>query len=131
MGGIRVAAPTADRPRPRRRLAQRAPVVALVVLAVLARADGLPPPGVVAVPGDGLLQALLEAHLRRPAERAGLLGAQRVAAVVAGAVGDVLDQGLVLARVLQDALDDLDVGGLVRAADVVDLARRAVGQDVR
>src|SRR4051794_41489288 len=79
---------TADRPRPRRHdrageppaLAQRAPVVALVVLAVLARADRLPPPGVVAVPGDGLLQALLEADLRRPAQRAGLLGAQRVAA---------------------------------------------------
>ena len=36
----------------RRQLAQRAPVLALVVRAVVARADRLPPVGVLAVPGD-------------------------------------------------------------------------------
>ena len=67
---------------------QRAAVLALVVLAVLARADRLPPPLVVAVPGDRALEALVEAHLRAPAELvAELLRAQRVAAVVAEAVG--------------------------------------------
>src|SRR5581483_7896374 len=62
--------------------AERAPVLALVVLAVLARADRPPPPLVLAVPLDGPAQALLEEHLRRPAERLGPLGGQRVAAVV-------------------------------------------------
>ena len=81
-----------------RLLAQRAAVLALVVRAVVAGADRLPPGAVVAVPGDGALEALGEAHLRLPAERADLLGAERVAAVVAGAVGDVLDQRLVGAR---------------------------------
>ena len=46
--------------------AERAAVLALVVRAVVARADGPPPPRVVAVPGDGALEALLEAHPRPP-----------------------------------------------------------------
>src|SRR5262249_26342625 len=89
--------------------AERTTVLALVVLAVIARTDRLPPPRAVAVPGDRLLQALGEAHLRLPAERAQLLGGERVAAVVARPVGDVLDQRLVVAGQLDDSLDDLDV----------------------
>src|SRR4051812_26856481 len=81
---------------------ERLAVVALVVRAVVAGADRLPPPGVVAVPGDGLLEALGEADGGLPAQRADLLGAERVAAVVPGAVGDVLDLGLVGARELDD-----------------------------
>ena len=47
-----------------RALAERAAVLALVVLAVVAGADRLPPVAVVAVPVDGALEALGEAHLR-------------------------------------------------------------------
>ena len=75
------------------------PVLLLVVLAVLAGADRAPPLLVVAIPGHGLLEALGEVDLRLPAELlAELLGGERVAAVVAGAVGDVLDQRLVARR---------------------------------
>src|SRR6266536_2929616 len=61
-----------------------APVLALVVLAVLARSDRGPPPLVVAVPLDGLLEALREAAARLPAQLADLRGRQGVAAVVPG-----------------------------------------------
>src|SRR4051812_12111222 len=109
-----------------RLVGQRPPVLALVVLAVLAGPDRAPPPLVVAVPGDGLAEPVVELHPRLPAElRPDLLGRQRVAAVVTRAVGHVLDQGLVAARQLDDALDDVDVLVLARAADVVDLAGAA------
>ncbi len=49
---------------------------------------------------------------------------------MAGAVGDVLDEVLAGAGVLDDAPHDLDVRALVGAADVVGLARRAVLEDV-
>src|SRR4051794_19712313 len=59
--------------RPRARTARALPgelaaVLALVVLAVLAGADRLPPPLVVAVPLHGLLEALREAPRGLPAE---------------------------------------------------------------
>src|SRR4051812_23475966 len=66
---------------------ERAAVLTLVVRAVLAGADRLPPPAVVAVPRDRALEALGEAHLRLPAERARLVGRQRVAAGVGPAGG--------------------------------------------
>ena len=56
-------------------------------------------------------------------------GGERVAAVVAGAVGDVGDQRLVAVGEREDAPDDLEVGELVRAADVVDVARLAPLED--
>src|SRR5581483_8335036 len=102
---------------------ERPPVLAPVVLAVLAGADRAPPVLVLAVPGDGALDPLAEAHLRAPAQLQQALGAKRIAAVVAGTVGDVLDQRGVAPAELEDAAHDLDVGQLVRAADVVDLAR--------
>src|ERR1044072_9217321 len=110
-------------------LAKRAAVLLLVVLAVLAGADRAPPLLVVAVPLHGPLQPLGEVDLRLPAELvAELLGGERVAAVVARAVGDVLDQRLVGAGQLDHPPDDLDVLALVGAADVVGLAGPAVHQ---
>ncbi len=44
--------------------AQGLAVLTLVILAVVAGADRLPPPSVVAIPGDGFLETLLEAHPR-------------------------------------------------------------------
>ena len=98
-------------------------VLALVVLAVLAGADRPPPVLVVPVPGDGPLDPLVEADRGPPAEPLGALGGERVAAVVAEPVGDVVDQRLVAAGELEDPRDDLDVRQLLGAADVVDLAR--------
>src|SRR5215213_1231584 len=80
--GVRKCTASVHVPRAHRRacaLSERAPVLALVVLAVVAGADRLPPPGVLAVPGDGLIEPLGEVHLRLPAERSQLLGGERVA----------------------------------------------------
>src|SRR3954453_23325309 len=104
---------------PRPRLPAKFPaVLALVVLAIGARADRLPPAGVLLVPRDGLLESLVEGHLRQPAELADLLAGERVAAVVPEPVGDVLDEVLRLAGELDDPLDDLEVRGLVRPPGV-------------
>src|SRR3954471_18101651 len=109
-------------------LSELAPVPALVVLAVLARADRLPPPLVLAVPLDRLRQPLGEAPRGLPAELPDLRRGQRIAPIVARAVRHVLDEGLVAIGRGQDAPDDVDVGGLVRAAHVVDLARQPLAE---
>src|SRR6201988_2903814 len=76
-----------QRPRARSRAAgpsaaQGPTVLALVVLAVLATADRLPPPFVVPIPLHGPLQPLAKPEARLPAELVTeLLAAQRVAAV--------------------------------------------------
>ena len=62
-------------------------VLLVVVAAVVARLDRLPPVAVLAVPVDRRLEAAaVERVLRRPAERAQLRRVDGVAAVVAGAV---------------------------------------------
>src|SRR5687767_12338860 len=101
-------------------------VVPLVVLAVLAGADRRPPVLVVAVPVHRARQPVLEADLGLPAELvAELRRAERVALVVAGAVGHVLDQRLVTAGQIEDPAHDVDVLALVRPAHVVRLAGAA------
>ena len=109
---------------------QRAAVMALVVLAVRARADRLPPPGVVAVPLDRAREPVVEPRPRPPAQAGELVGGERVAAVVAGPVGHVFDQRFVGSGQLQDPVHDLDVLALVRTAAVVDLTGLAMSQDV-
>ena len=82
------------------------------------------------VPLDGLLDAVLELRLRLPAEfRVDLRRVDGVTAVVALAVGDVLDEVFGVAELLEDGLDDVDVGALIMAADVVDLADAALLQN--
>src|SRR3954470_19219672 len=104
--------------------AERLAVLLFVVLAVLAGADRAPPVLVVAVPLHGPLEALVEVDLRLPAELLlQLRRGERVTAVVAKAIGDVLDQRLVGADQLDHPLDDLDVLALVWTADVVGLPR--------
>src|SRR5207244_4854997 len=104
-------------------------VLALVVVEVLAAPDRGPPPLVVAVPVDRQRQAVLEARARLPPELAAeLVGGQRVAPVVAGPVGDVLDERLVAVGQRQDPPNQVEVRGLVRAAGVVDLAGPTVAQ---
>src|SRR5581483_10113755 len=99
-----------------------------VVLAVLAGLDRLPPRAVVAIPLDGLGQAVVERAPRRPAERPQLGVVQRVAAVVTRAGVDVADEARVGAGQLEDPLRDREVLVLL-PADVVDLARPAPAED--
>ena len=93
----------------------------LVVLLIVAAGDVLHPLLVVEIPVDRQDDALLEGGLRVPAEVVlDLGGVDAVAAVVAQTVGDVLDEVLADAVILQavvelldDGLDDEDVGALV------------------
>src|SRR3954470_20506774 len=107
---------------------QPPPVMLLVVLPVLARPNRPPPPLVVPVPLDRLLQPLREPPRRLPPQVAKLRARQRVAPVVPGPVGHVLDQRLVAIGCREDAPHNVDVRGLVRSADVVDLARQPLPQ---
>src|SRR6516164_1750006 len=83
------------------------------------RPQGLPPPLVVDVPPDGLVERLLEGHLGRPAELGDLPRRDRIAAIVTQAVLHVLHGGLVLAERVEDRVGDLAVRALVARADVV------------
>ena len=105
-------------------------VHALVIGLIVAADDAHPPVTVLEVPLDGLLDAVLELRLRLPAELCvDLRRVDGVAAVVALAVGDVLDEVFGLAELLEDGLDHVDVGALIVAADVVDLADASLLQD--
>lgn len=102
----------------------------LVIGLIVAADDSHPPVTVLEVPLDRLLDAVLEFRLRLPAELCvDLRRVDGVAAVVALAVGDVLDEVFGLAELLEDGLDDVDVGALIVAADVVDLADASLLQD--
>src|SRR3954447_5002480 len=90
--------------------------------------ERLPPAAVVAVPTHRRLEGLVEVVFGPPAERLDLVGADRVAAVVAEAVGDGLDRRLVLAEDGEDAVGQVPVRDLVAGADVVDLADLAPAQ---
>lgn len=92
----------------------------------------LDPLGVGEIPLDGLAEAGLETLLREPVELAlDLAGVDGVAAVVAGAILHVSDELRVRAmrrvgdKLIQqraEGVDNVDVGALVVAADVVALA---------
>src|ERR687894_565961 len=89
---------------------------------------GVVPSLVVIGLASGFLVAVaaVEARAGLPSERADLVGGERIAAVVTGPVGHVLDQRLVGAGELDQPADQVDVLRLVGPADVVDLARRAL-----
>ena len=74
------------------------------------------------VPIDGLLDRALEGVSRLPAELLDLGGVNRITKVVPRPVRDVMDQGFRLMQFLQDGLNDIEVGLLVMAPDVIDLA---------
>src|SRR5437870_5987094 len=103
-------------------------VLALVVVAILVRADRFPPPGVVAIPIDHRAQSLLELDLGSPAESGCLSRSERVTAVVTEPVLHVFDQRLVTPRELEDLANHLYVRQLVGAADVVGLPGASVTQ---
>src|ERR1019366_8284684 len=75
----------------------------------------------LAVPLDRLREAAGELHARGPAERVELLCREGIPAVVAGAIDDAPNQALVASGEPENTLGDLEVRGLVAAADVVAL----------
>src|SRR2546427_8176683 len=93
--------------------------------ALRALLERFPPPAVVAIPRDRLLECFIERSLLTPAERRHLGDVDRIATVVPEAIGDVLHRPFVLAEDGEQLVDEHPVGGLVASADVVDLARRA------
>src|SRR5439155_3731548 len=103
-------------------------VLPAVVVLPLPGLDRLPPAAVLAIPGDGLPEPVLEAPLRGPAERRELRAIERVAAVVAETVLDVPDEPGVGTGELQDPAGQLEVLELT-AADVVDLSGLPFAQD--
>src|SRR5689334_4241239 len=74
-------------------------VLLLIILEILAGADVGDPGPVLPVPGDRVAEALFKGDRRLPAQLIfNLLTVDGVAAVVAGAVGDVLDERFRLAH---------------------------------
>src|SRR5580704_17834640 len=96
-----------------------------------------PPPFVVEIPADRLLDAALESLERAPAEFALELGrVDGVAPVVSRPVGDEGDKGFVRAghraKPVEDGADphhDIDIAAFVAAADVVFFANPAARRD--
>src|SRR5207248_10416313 len=105
---------------PPRRLAPA--VLPLVVCAELAGLERPPPRLVLAIPAHRRLQRGAERVARRPAQLPELGRVERVAAVVAGPVGHQADEAIGLAEPPQDLVRQGDVGHLVTAGDVVDVA---------
>ena len=100
----------------------------------------LPPATLVQIPFHGLLDPGLEGLGGPPAELGlDLGGVDRVAAVVAGPVGDERDQtlarrqigGVMLIQEAADRFHHVQVGALVAAADVVGLADATAFQHQR
>ena len=101
-----------------------------VILHILAGDDVGHPVPVVQVPPDGFGHALLEGVGGGPAQLAGDFGVvDGVAAVVAGAVLHIFDEGFRFAKGGQNQPHDFDVGLFVVAADVVNLAIPAFMQN--
>src|SRR3989442_6158884 len=91
--------------------------------------DARPPRPVRQVPLDGLGQATVQVVTGRPSETgAQLRSIHGVAAIVAGAVGDELDQRFRLAEQSQQASYELEVRELASPADIVYLAEDPAGE---
>ena len=126
------------RPRSGRRLVLGLGRRAEAGAGVVGGADRSPPPVVGEVPVDGGFETALKSVGGAPAELGfDLGGVNGVAPVVAGAVGDEADELAVVSPPCPrpptiedgaDRLDDLKVGALGAAADVVALAHNAASQ---
>src|ERR1041385_1567333 len=97
-------------------------ILLLVILPKRSVLDRAPPRLVLAVPSHGAAECLAEVSVALEAAALELGRVERIAAVVALAVGHAFDQRLRLAEELEDPGRDLAVLALVAAADVVRLA---------
>src|SRR5436190_2100446 len=104
--------------------AQSLPIVA-------SRLDAVTPLAVLEIPDDGVAQPAFKAVTRRPSElAANLARVDGIAAIVAGAIGDKRFQRVTTRRLtpqfveqIADAIDDLQVGPLAAATDIILFAR--------
>src|SRR6266446_2702928 len=126
-GGTRSGSAHASGRRRRERI-----VVALVVVPVLARPQRPPPLGVVDIPVHCPFQSFPEGDPWLPTEIGDPRHIERIAVVVARAVGDVLDEALGLANDLQHRIGDVIAIRLDARPDVVDgiLQRRIVQHEI-
>src|SRR4051812_11705839 len=102
----------------------------VIVAAICAVASALDPRRVVAVPAERVSESAFPRLARAPAELAlELARIDGVAAVVAGAVADELDQRIGLVEPAQDRLDHFEIAPLVAGADVINLTGPAAVED--
>src|SRR5207247_2975512 len=106
--------------------AQTRPIDSFVISPKLSGLDLFPPRGVLPVPVHRGLQGRVQGMLRRPPQLPDLVAVQGIAAVMSGAVGDMLDQRQRLPEQFEDRLGHLLVGSLVARAKVVYLSRLAL-----
>ena len=100
------------------------------VLAVLTAQDVLPPIFIIQIPLNGLSNAGIEVVYRLPAQLSLQLGRiDGVTHIVTGTVGYKVDQALRLIQSLQDGLNYFQVGALVMAAYIVNLAYTTLVND--
>src|SRR5438105_15075711 len=100
-----------------------ATILTLVILSIFPIADMGHPIGVLHVPADGFAKTLLKGDNGMPAELALDLGAvDGITAVVPKAVPDVTNQRAGFAHDVQEGMGKVEVGTLVPAANVVNLA---------
>src|SRR5207247_10488504 len=93
--------------------AQTRPIDSFVISPKLSGLDLFPPRGVLPIPVHRVLQGRVQGMLRRPSQLPDLVAVQSIAAVMAGAVGDMPDQRQRLSKHLEDRLGHLLVGSLV------------------
>ena len=84
--------------------------------------DGPPPPFVIAIPPDRVLQSVGELGSRAPAKRPELRRVQAIAPVVAWPIGHRLDQGFRAVHERENLAREVKIAYLVAPADVVHLA---------
>src|SRR5436309_649991 len=106
--------------------AQTRPIDPFVIGPKLSGLNLFPPRGVLPVPVHRGLQSRVQGMLRRPPQLPDLVAVQGIAAVMAGTVGDMLDQRQRLSKQFEDRLGHLLVGPLVTGAKVVYLSRLAL-----
>src|SRR5690606_16148056 len=96
-------------------------VLPLVIGPELTALDGSPPGFVAAIPVDGPLERFGPGGARRPPAQfvAEARRVERVATIVAGAIGNAPDHRFVLTHQTKNRAGGLEVGAFVVAADVV------------
>lgn len=95
----------------------------MVIFLIRTTDDVFPPVLMFQIPFNSFLDAVFEFRLRKPAEL--IMDFSRVdsvAAVVPFTVGHVFDEGFRFAELVQNGLDDVDIGAFIMSADIVDFA---------
>src|SRR5438128_133926 len=98
-------------------------IVAVVVVSIFAGARVFEPQGVRTIPINRAADAVLEGNLGMPTKlAANLRTVEGVASIVAGAILDVLHQGLRFAEIVENGLNDFQIRLRSTRRNVVNLA---------